>query len=304
MEIIVALFACIFFTYIAGFVHLFIVDSPARGDIAEWHQKVLAGNAESPNQYRPGAYLLAELMRRAFSWNIVVAYNHERMLFTFAMGFLSFFFYRRFLPYGWSLAAIGWFYAVLPYTYIGYGHQPADPIFAMFFVLGYLAMAYGAPSWVILISATSAFFRETSILIPLYGLFIEFNLKPLRGVIVRFMLGIVGVILVYGLIRWFYGPAEHPDPWIMLGINIEDDIWRRYFLTLTLLPGVLVIWCWKGLDPFLKRSMYFLLVFLIIHFIFARFGETRLLLPMMPLLICSALAGLRWKLGTYDGGKC
>jgi len=298
VELVAVILACATFAYIATGIHLVMVDRPAeeKGVISGWHNLVLAGDAPSPNQYRPGAYLLAEWMKNAFFGDIYSAYFYERLFFTFTTGLFSFLFFRRFLPFGWSLAALCWFYAILPQTYIGYGHQPADPINATFYGLAYLAVASGAPLWVIPITGIGTFFRETSILLPLFSLIITFDKRPLWHSLVRFAVGILAGLVVYGLMRYYYGPAEHPDPWIMVGGNLKELFWLRFFLPATLVPGALAIWCWKGLGPYLRRSLIFVLIFLIIHFIFARFGETRLLLPILPLLICSALAGLKWKL--------
>jgi hypothetical protein len=296
-ELIIAALTCVFFSYIATGVHLIMVDRPAATDISGWHAAVLAGEASSPNQYRPGAYLLAELIKQAFFREIYSAYFYERMLFTFATGFFSFVFFRQFLPTGWSFAAIGWFYAVLPQTYIGYGHQPADPINATFFVLAYLAMASRAPSWVVPVTAVGMFFRETALLLPLFGLMVEYDQRPVGGVLARFVTGIVTGLVVYFAIRYFYGSVEHPDPWIMVGRNIEGIGRISFFIPLLLLPAGLAIWGWKGLEPFLKRGLLFALLFIIIHFIFGRFGETRLILPILPLLIVSAMVGLKQKLG-------
>jgi len=297
IELIAVILACATFAYIATAIHLVLVDRPAAKDIYNWHTNVLAGTASSPNQYRPGAYLLAEGLKNAFSGDIYSAYFYERLFFTFTTGLFSFLFFRRFLPFGWSLAALCWFYAILPQTYIGYGHQPADPINATFFALAYLTVASNAPLWVIPLTGIGAFFRETSILMPLFSLMITYDKHPRWHSLVQFAGGVAAGMIVYGLTRGYYGPAEHPDPWIMIGVNLKSLVWIRFFLTATLAPVVLSIWCWKGLDSYLKRSLIFVLLFLIIHFIFARFGETRLMLPILPLLICSALAGLKWKLG-------
>lgn len=297
IELVAAALACMVFAYIATCVHLIMVDKPAATDISFWHESVLAGEATSPNQYRPGAYLMAEWIKSAFFEEIYSAYFYQRLIFTFLTGFFSFIFFRRFLPVGWSFGALGWFFAIIPFTYLGYGHQPADPVNAAFYVLAYIAMASGTPSWVILITPIGVFFRETALLIPLFSLMIDFDQPPIWGKLTRFIIGILAGLIVYAAIRYVYGQAEHPDPWIMIAHNfMERKIWFRFALVLLALPTGLAIWCWKGLDKFLKRSLLFVLLFLIIHFVFGRFGETRLFLPILPLLIVSALYGLKWRL--------
>ncbi len=299
-ELVAVFFLCAAFAYIATFTHAVMIDRHAVGEILSWHRQVLSGEAPSPNQYRPGAYVLAELLSRAFFGNPVAGYHYERMFFTFLTGFFGFMFFRRYLSFGWSLATLAWFFAILPFTYIGYGHQPADPINSTFYVLAYLAMASGAPFWLIPITGLGVYFRETALLIPVYGLMLEYDLPPFWKRLARFIAAIVLGLLVYGTIRWFYGPAEHPDSFIMLGENVNSFIrdglhnfLLMVFLTLVLLPTVIAFWSWRHIHKDLKRGMLFALVFIVIHFIFGRFGETRLYLPILPLLLLSATYGLK-----------
>ncbi len=298
-EILAVALACAVFSYVAAFAHLVMVDSRAANDIDRYHNEVLTGQADSPMQYRPGAYLLAESMRKAFNIDLVRTYYLERMFFYFTTGLLIFAFFRRFLSIGWALAGIGWFYAVLPFTYIGYGHQPADPINATFYAIAYLAAASGMPLWIFPTIALGAFFRETVILLPVINLFVEYGRRPIGGVIVRFMIGIAVALLVIYAIRTLYGPRPHPDEWIMIGTNLEQSgRWIWGLIILAGLPSVLTIWGWRGLDTFHKRSILFAVLFLVIHFVFGRFGETRLYLPILPLFISAAINALKWRLET------
>jgi len=298
-EILAVAFACAVFSYVAAFAHLVMVDGRAANDIVRYHNEVLTGQADSPMQYRPGAYLLAETMRKAFRTDLVRTYNLERMFFYFTTGLLIFMFFRKFLNTAWALAGIGWFYAVLPFTYIGYGHQPADPINATFYALVYLAAASGMPLWIFPTIALGAFFRETVILLPVFNFFIEYGKRPIGGVIVRFLIGIAVAFLLILAIRHFYGTRPHPDDWIMIGTNLEQS-WRWIWglIILVGLPSALTIRGWRGLGTFHKRAVLFAALFLVIHFVFGRFGETRLYLPVLPLFILAAINALKWRLET------
>jgi len=275
-----------------------MVDRHAALNIEEDHNKVLSGEADSPMQYRPGAYLVAEGFRYAFKGNLIKAYYVERMLFSFTAGFVIFLFFRRFLTTGWALAGVGWFYAILPFTYQGYWLQPADPINATFYALAYLASASGLPLWITPLAAVGALFRETVILLPVFNLIAEFGKRPIDRVLVRFIVGIGATVFVIIAIQSIYGPRAHPDPWIMVGNNLKDS-WRWIWGLIILIgpSSALAIWGWRGLGTFHKRSLLFAAMFLIIHFIFGRFGETRLYLPVLPLFILAALNGLKYQLG-------
>lgn len=306
-----AVLICALFSYIAAFTHFIMVDRHAAFNIEQDHDKVLSGDADSPMQYRPGAYLVAEgfrkafdrfldaeAFRKAFGGFLTGAYFFERMLFCFTAGFVIFLFFRRFLTTGWALAGVGWFYAILPFTYQGYWLQPGDPINATFYALAYLASASGLPLWIIPTVGIGALFRETVILLPVFNLMIEYGKRPLGGSILRCIVGIIAAIVIIYAIQSIYGPRPHPDPWIMVGNNLKDS-WRWIWGLIVLigLPTALAIWGWRGLGAFHKRGLLFAAMFLIIHFIFGRFGETRLYLPVLPLFILAALNGLKYQLG-------
>jgi len=294
MILITALIFCLSYISVYG-AHLEIVDirALAAGDIDRMHNEVINGNADSPTQYRPLSYWFAELTKFICSGNIFLTYLMNRFLFTFLAGLLLMRFFRRYLGFTWAFAGTIYFYAVLPWAYLGYHHQPADPINLFLFLLAYNAIVGGKPWWLILIVCVGMTNRETVILLPFLDLLANIDKRPIGGHILRFGLSIILAVAVYGAVYLHYGPREHPDPFIMVWRNLHDPLLIKSAAVFLLPPLVIALVGWGSMPLLHRRMFYFSFLFIIYYFMFGYFREMRLFTPILPLILLCALHNMK-----------
>jgi hypothetical protein len=292
--IALALILCLTVISVYG-AHMFIADERAdnAGDFDRMHANVLTGNAESPTQYRIGSYLLAHWIAPLFDGKLLWAYSFLRFIFTLASGILLYAFLRRYLEPGWAFGAMAYFYALLPWAYIGYHHQPADPVNLFIFLLGYSAVCSGRPWWLLLIVPVGMVNRETVILLPLFDLLMNFDRKPLGSLPIRAMISIIAGLFVYYLIFSFFGPRDHPDEFIMLYENLRDPLIVLSFGIFLLPLLILSIAGWKHQDTFARRAFGYSVFIIVFYFIFGKFHEMRLFLPILPLLVLTTIRSIQ-----------
>jgi hypothetical protein len=271
------------------------VKALAAGDIERMHNKVIQGNEYSPTQYRPLAYWLAEATRPIYSGDIFLTYLMNRFIFTFFAGLLLMRLLRRHLGFAWAFAGTAYFYAVLPWAYLGYHHQPSDPINLFLFLLAYNAISDGRPWWSVLIVCVGMTNRETVILIPFLDLLTNIDKRPVGGHISRFCIGIIFGLAVYAAIYSHYGPREHPDPFFMLWKNLHDPSLIISAAVFLLPPLVAALGGWGKMPQRFRRMIYFSFLFIAYYFLFGYFREMRLFTPILPLLLLCAMHNIkRW----------
>ncbi len=285
-------------TYISVYgAHMEIVDKPAlfAGDIDRVHAQVITGNAESPTQYRIGSYLMAHYLSRMFhgETRLFQTYLFLRFIFTFGSGILLYAFLRRYLAPEWAFGGTAYFYALLPWAYLGYHHQPADPVNLFMFLLGYHAVCSGKSWWMLVIVTVGMINRETVILLPLFDILMNYRTKSPGSLLMRAALSVVAGLFVYFLIFNAFGPREHPDPYIMLYSNLHDPLLPLSF-GVFLLPLLLISFAgWRHLDSMHHRMLVFSGVVIIFYFVFGNFHEMRLFLPILPLLVLTTAESLK-----------
>jgi hypothetical protein len=282
--------------YISVFgAHMEIVDIRAllAGDIDRVHAQVISGEAVSPIQYRIGSYWLAQSIRPLFADDLFRTYLNLRFFFTFLSALMLMRFLRCHVGYGWAFGGTAYFFALLPWAYLGYHHQPADPINLFFFMLGYLAIACGRPWYIIPVVAIGALNRETIMLLPIFDLILNYDRRPVGGHIFRVALSIVAGLAVYGAVYAYFGPREHPDPLFMFAINVRDPLIMISFGVFILPPLAIALAGWRGLGEFGRRALVFSIFFICFIFMFGLFHEMRLFMPILPLVILVAMQSLQ-----------
>lgn len=284
-------------SYISVFgTHHEIVDRRAdsAGDIIRMHEEVISGNAKSPIQYRIGSYWLAEKTKSFYGGSLLRTYQNHRFIFTFLSGMLLIILVRRFFKPGWAFAGMAYFFALLPWAYLGYHHQPADPINLFFFLLAYMAITAGRPWWIIPIVAIGMLNRETIILIPIFDLILNYDKRPIGGHLIRIIAGIIIGLAVYAAIYGHFGAKEHTDePLIMIAKNLNDPAIVFSFGVFLLIPMILSFAGWRNLTTFMRRGLIFSCFFILFYFIFGLFHEMRLLIPILPLIILTTLHSIK-----------
>ena len=296
MILITVLIFCLTYISVYGAHHEIVdVKALAAGDIDRMHADFMNGKAESPTQYRPLSYRLAELTRPIYSGDLFLTYLLNRFIFTFLSGLLLMRFLKRYLGFTWALAGTAFFYAMLPWAYLGYHHQPADPINLFLFILAYNLVADGKPWWLVPVVGIGMANRETVILLPVFDLLLSIDKRPIGGHLLRFGLSIISGLVVYAIIYSHYGPRAHPDPFIMLWTNLRDPWLIGSAFVFLLPPLVIALAGWGGMPRFHRRAFYFSILFIANYLVFGYFREMRLFTPILPLLLLCALHNIkRW----------
>lgn len=275
-------------------VHNRLVDAPAQAPRRELHHQILTNQAAAPNQYRVLAPLAAETLQTVGKaldrdW-FRISYLLLRWAATFACGLLLHHFLSLYFPSTLALLGTTLFYAWQPVTYINYFMQEADPFNLVFFLAGFLLIRQKRDALLAGLIALAMTNRETAILLPLVWLLYRWDDMPPVQAGLRFA-GLSAVGLgAYAALRLALGHHAGYAEANSLPLNLRNPNTYIYFALLfgAVLPPV--IRHWRGQPKFLRRLILFLPFFLVFHFVLPIFEETRIFLPIMPILIAGALA--------------
>lgn len=274
-------------------VHNRLVDSVALDARRALHERVLRNEAPAPLQYRVMTFYLAEAARRAgralgFDDPFRAAYLLVRGLFTFLAALLLHRFLSAYLPLPFVLAGVFLTFAWLPLTYINYYMQETDPANMVFFLIGYDLIRRRRDGALAALLPLAMLNRETPVMLALVWLLYRWDEMPLARTALRF-LGLSGAALgAYFALRVLFGHHTAYAEFNDFFLNLRSVNSYLYFL---LLFGALAAPALKGLgakSKFLRRAALFLPFFLVFHFVIPIFQETRLFLPIFPLVIALA----------------
>lgn len=127
----------------ATLLHANFVDTAHWAPIrAGWSNAILAGQGPSPDQYRPLTHWAAAILHRAgLGWD--PAYQAIRGAATAAAAVLFHGFLAAWFPPAVCMVGTLWLLAFVPFTYLHYYFQPADPLNLVAFLLGYQMIRAG-----------------------------------------------------------------------------------------------------------------------------------------------------------------
>ncbi len=281
------------------FYHAQTVDLKFRSQRSEFHKEIVAGNFNSPYQYR----ILAPALAEAGGWIIEktltlsegnrsigreLAYIGQR----FAAAFLLFVFFHLLLR-TWFSAELAFGGTVLlaalhPFTYLNYYYQPDSPLNILFLTVGAWLIVQQKP--VVLLYALTvvgSFNRETfGVIAALYVAYHGINwgsIKHGAGLFLTWAAALLILRLMFG-----FKPAFPPDEASMA--NLYYVHWP--FLLYSLMWLIPLIY-YRRLPVFLRRGLILFVPPLILaNFMFGEVQETRLFLDLSIILIPATLYGL------------
>jgi tetratricopeptide (TPR) repeat protein len=269
---------------IAVFTHNLIVDRPFHAQCVELHKQVIAGIAPAPIQYRIFVYYIAEGLMRlglSFDWS----YWLIRWFFVFAGALLFHLYLRKWFEDGVCLAGTLFMFAVLPLTYWGYFMQPTDPANFVFFLLAYWLIRDRKDALLAPLLFVATFNREAPVILPLVFLIYRYDELPASELIGKFLLFCFSTGIVYFGLPRIMGVRNAYEEIFVFARNIRD---YRAFLYPALLLSVFIILPWKDFarqPKFLKRSALMIPFFLVLHYLITLPRETRLFLPLLPIIV-------------------
>lgn len=272
--------------------------------LPSWHAEMVGGSAPAPNQYRPltpwlahillflmpGGGLMAGYLEKLYGvpaqlMGIVAAYLTLRALTT-SLALIAFDRYLRtwFTP---AAAAAGslCLAAIIPFTYMRVV-QESDPINLLVFILAFWALAKERDTLLIPLVVVGTLNRETAALIPALYFVARLGQRPLREVLARTAAMSVAWAAVYlPVVFLLYGRREYYCDVVMLSSNLSSWVpTARLFI----LFGAMWIFAFMGARRgplMLRRALWLLPPYLILHYIVALVFEVRLFLPYAPVII-------------------
>jgi hypothetical protein len=255
------------------------------GSLPAWHAEMVAGSAPAPNQYRPLTPWLAELLLRILpGLSVQSAYQLLRAVTTG----IALFLFDRYLRVWFTPAAAAagalCLAALLPFSYL-YVVQESDPINLLFFVLAFWALARERDLLLIPVVLIGALNREATAMIPAAYMLARSGQRPAAEVAVR-TAAIGGAwAAVYGGLLWIYGPREYYCQVVMLGTNLSS--WApsaRVLLLFGVMWALAVVGARRG-PLLLRRIVWLVPPYLVLHYVVALVLEVRLFLPLAPVII-------------------
>lgn len=269
------------------------------------HQQVVGGTAAYPHQFRPLVPWLCEAAHRC-GVPLKVAYVGQRAACWYLALLVLHQFLRAWLAEpacligGLSLAA------VLPFSMIGTGFQPTDPLNLLLFVAAGELLRCRRDGWLVLLVAIGMLNRETIGLVALLAAMVRLDERRDRSYLLC-VGGLVAVtMLVYAGLHGWYGPRESFTDLITPAVNVPANLTRAGSFRAVLVFGALWPLALTGLraqPAFLRRGVVLVPVFLVVHLCVGLLGETRYFLPLAPTILALALRRLFPGLALPEGGE-
>jgi hypothetical protein len=273
--------------------------------VAEYIPGVIDGTYGAPAIYR----VLAPYTTHYFSaWTGVdplVGFLVTRLVWIFAalvsVHFLLRVWYSPAASLGGSLAVA----AFLPLTFTNsWAHPDSFPELCLF-TLGCLAVASRRDVLLYPVLALAALNRETAIFLVLLWAVVRWGTTSLPSFVMRVAGYAAAWAVVYGGLRWWRG-VQHYQYWMLdqnLGVlKILPEAFDPYTRVVAYLGLVfLAIPIWlavkgartPGAPVFFKRSLPVAALFFVTCVLFSALAESRIFLPLVPLLWPAALYGLK-----------
>lgn len=253
--------------------------------LAYWHAQMVLGYAPAPNQYRPLTPFVAEWLRPLMPRHSVYeAYFTLRALVT--GGTLLCF--DRYLRTWFSNAAAAagalCLAAIIPFTYYAV-IQESDPINLLVFVAAFWALAHKRDRLLLPLVLVGTVNRETTALIPVVYLAARWRRALAWRALLRAALLGAAWILVYGAILAAYGRRGYITDEVKLSQNLAS--WGPTILVI-LMFGVMWILPFvaaRRSPRLLRRALWLLPPYVLLHYVVALVQEVRLFLPFAPVLI-------------------
>lgn len=261
---------------------------------ASIHQRIVTGEAGYPEQYRPLVPLLCEGMVRA-GLPVQHAYLLQRLVCWFLAVLLFHLYLRHWLREELCFAGGAILAGLLPFSTLGQGFQPTDPLNLLLFVLSYWLLLLRREAWVVAVVAVGMLNRETIGLVALLAALVR--LDEWRTVAywrLVLSLTVVATAVLVGL-HLGYGPREASVALVTPILNVPENLTRAGSLRPLVLYGWLWVLAGSGLrdqPPFLRRGVILIPVFFLVYLCVGLLGETRYFLPLAPVVIPLALRRL------------
>jgi hypothetical protein len=191
--------------------------------------------------------------------------------------------------------------AFLPLTFTNSWAHPDSFPELFLFTIGCAAIAYGRDLWLYPIVLIAALNRETTAFLVMVWAAVRLGQLPLASYAIRLVSYGAAWAVVYAGLRWWRG-LQHYDYW-MLGQNLDVlkilpaafDPYTRIVgylgVVFLVIPAALAVIGARmpGAPPFFARVLPVAALFVVICVLFSAIAESRIFLPLVPLLLPAAM---------------
>ncbi|MFH1514125.1 MAG: hypothetical protein ABIG42_01565 [bacterium] len=272
-----------------------MISEPLSESRFQIHNSVIAGTAPKPLQYRIMTYYLVEATHRITGMSIWRLDLILRFIFTSLSLIFMFKYLRRWFDF--AASAIGPFIilAILPVTYVDYTHQPHDIPNLFFTILALGLIRDKKEAWLLLLIPVAMLNRESFIFVLWAWFFYNYDRLPIKLLIADFTLFSLFALVIYLALPHYYGPRDNYVDTIQLSHNLKPEFILKWFKRLVAFIGPLVVGtciAFKSKPLFLRRSLGFVGIFMAVNFVVGMYHETRLFLPVLPVMIPLGLSAI------------
>ncbi|MBD3272585.1 MAG: hypothetical protein GF384_08640 [Elusimicrobia bacterium] len=271
-------------------IHNRMIDSqpPYLAKRQELHDQVLNNEAPAPIQYRIMAYYSAELFQR-MGFGFQNSYLLFRGITIFLAAIMFHLFLSRYFPINYCFMGVLYLLGVMPMTFINYYMQESDAANLFFFLGSFLIIRSRKDAYLFPLIIVAMLNRETPVLIPLIWLFFRWDELKLTQVLIRFFALLATAFGTYVGLRFIYGHHESYSEFFYLLFNLSSFNSYLYFAIL-FAPFIVLAYRNRNEKPkFFRRALLFVPFFLIFHLTIPIFQESRLLLPLIPIILSAGL---------------
>lgn len=260
----------------------------------DWHAQIIQNSGPYPDQYRILTYYLAHGL---ILLGVPFALAHEllRFLFTTASLYLFFHYLRHWVRPLSALLGLFMTTTALLLSYQFYGMQPTDPLNLLIFIAAFCAFQTERDRWLVPLVLIGMLNRETALLLPLLYALVRYGQAPLQHWAPRAAIAGALAVGIYVGLRFIYGLKEPYAETSLIHfwwVNLTD--WQTWVQVLGF--GHMALWiAWRRparRPRFLQRAALLVPVFLLIHLSVGYLRETRLLLPLLPIMLPLLLLAL------------
>lgn len=269
--------------------------------VTEYIPGVLDGRYGAPAIYR----VLAPYLTHAFtSWSglePLTAFLLTRLVTIYAAFAALHVYLRSWYSSEASVAGVLAAAAFLPLTFTNNWMHPDSFPELLLFTLGCLAVARGADGWLYPIVAVATLNRETAAFLVALWAFVRWGTLPIGVYLIRGASYTAVWAIVYAGLRWWRG-LQHYDYW-MLDQNLAVlrtlpagfDPYTRIVGYLGIVFLTIPLWlAIKGSSlpdapAFFRRAIPVALLLVIVGLLFSAIAESRIFLPVVPLLLPGAV---------------
>jgi len=278
-----------------SYAYFVMLVEPLRSSQLSIHQMVIQGTAPMPIQYRVLPYYLVEGLHRLTGISIWRLDLIIRFIFT-ALALIYFHRYmRRWFDFTASFVGALIMAAILPITYVDYIHQPHDIPNLLFAILAFGLIRDRRESWLILLIPVAMLNRESFIFVLWAWFFYNMDRIAFKTLIMEFLLFALIALVVYFALPRYFGPRANYVDTIQLKNNLNPIMMWKWFGRLVAFVGPMVLaMCvrFKSKPLFLRRSLGYVIIYMMVNFIIGMYQETRLFLPILPVMIPLGLASI------------